>query len=68
MGILLLSVVGAAAQLFVIILGITLIIRAASFYGSIEEFLKNILGILTLGYFVSTVIVMFVWFLVFGRC
>ena len=44
------------AGLFVTILGLCLLLRGSSFYGSLRDFLKNVLAWLSLAYFVIILI------------
>ena len=48
-------------QICIVILGIILMTRAASFYGSVCACVKNRLAILSLGYFVSAFVLMSFW-------
>ena len=48
-------------QIFVLILGIILLLRARNVYGDIREFLKDKLASLSLSYFVGAFLLMCVW-------
>ena len=53
-------------QIFVAILAIVLVVRAASFYGSVRDFIKNKLAVLSLGYFVFAFLFMTFWIALFS--